>query len=294
MGRNKNRQKLCLDCKWNFSGKRIFMQGKVIQGSWSSLGAQSLPATLAGQPLFSSSHQLHWRPWSLHCPWAAECVFHRGKYRCWHRSMDFGQWRPPFQSGGREGALLQLWYAQGCPVDGVGRQLCFSPAGAHVLQSFWAAATAPRRWLQWPGLPGTPTVIDLMGKGMFNCHHPFMPASPYGRGELEIWLYASHGRYHLPFHCLMVGYGWSEAAVFQCRVPGVPGHRISGRPELKNGGRKTLPQHAPVSIVNLLLTINVFLDSHLRERWGWKRTSQKSRLSAHCTQWGVLLDPSAS
>lgn len=154
--------------------------------------------------------------------------------------------------------------AQGCPVNGVGRQLRFSPAGAHVSQSFWAAATAPRRWLQWPGLQGTPTVIDVMGKGVSNCHHPFTPASPYGRGELAVWLYASHGRYHLPLHCLLVGYGWSGAAVFQCRVPEVPGYRISGRPELKTGGRKTSPQHAPVSIVNLLLGMNVLLDSHLR------------------------------
>lgn len=37
---------------------------------------------------------------------------------------------------------------------------------------------------------GQPAVIALMGKRVFNCHHPFMPASPYarthGRGEPAI------------------------------------------------------------------------------------------------------------
>lgn len=113
---------------------------------------------------------------------------------------------------------------------------------------------------------GQPAVIALMGKGAFSCRHPFMPASPYarthGRGEPATWLYASRGRYHLPLHCLLVLYGWTGAAVLQWGVPGVPGHRKEVGHQSLNMGEKKCLLSMPQSVVNPLLGMNAFLDSH--------------------------------
>lgn len=102
-----------------------------------------------------------------------------------------------------KGSYSQLWCPQGCPIHGVGRQLFFSPMEPVCRSHFGLQIQPVRDGCSNPACKGQPADIALMGKGMFSCHHPFMPASyarTHGRSEPEICLYAFHGRYRLPLH----------------------------------------------------------------------------------------------